>query len=405
MRILYITPFFQHPNIPGPTRHYHFIRELSKRHKITLLTPVKSYIPAKAMEEMNSYTERILTFDTIQNGVSPQADEWGRIQKGLLQKAGKRLRQMRRNGQAIKEMKKAFLQLVEREAYDVVLFHGKSVFSVIEDCDRLPVVVDVCDATSLRIAGMMPFASVPRLPWLMWKYHRIRQIERKIIKKTPYLAFISNRDREAVLGRNSRARIVPNIVDVKYWKRRTNHREPNCIIFSGAMDYHPNHDGALYLINQILPLARQSIPDLQVLIAGRDPRPELLEAARPYPDITITGSVDDMRPYFERATLCAASLRIASGQQNKLLEAMAMEVPVVTTPVAAAGVQMDGIEAPLVVAEGEKAFAEEILRLLTHEEERTRLAVAGRCFVEEHFGWAHSAEILEEMCIKAIKQD
>jgi glycosyltransferase involved in cell wall biosynthesis len=351
------------------------------------------------MQEMASYTERILTFEAVRH---PEPAAEGRTR--ALSRLGERIRRARRTRGAVREMKRAFLQLVQQESYDLVVFHGKDVFSVIEDWDSLPIVADFCDATSLRITGRMRYASMAELPWLLWRYLKARRIEKKLIRKTPHLAFISCRDREAILGPGSRAQVLPNIVDLQYWTRKTNNPQPNCIMYSGGMDYRPNVDGALYLIKKILPLVRQSIPNLQVLVVGRDPLPELMETAQHYPYVTITGSVEDMRPYFERATVYAAPLRFASGQQNKLLEAMAMEVPVVTTPVAAAGLRIDNeVEPPVVVADGEKQFAEYIIYLLRREEDRARLASEGRRFIEDHFVWSRSTEVLEKMCIDAVE--
>jgi glycosyltransferase involved in cell wall biosynthesis len=97
-----------------------------------------------------------------------------------------------------------------------------------------------------------------------------------------------------------------------------------------------------------------------------------------------------------------APLRYASGVQNKVLEAMAMAVPVVATSIAADGLRVDGDgEPPLYVADGEKSFAERVTNLLGRAEERSRLAVAGRRYVEKHFVWSRSAEKLEEICLTA----
>jgi glycosyltransferase involved in cell wall biosynthesis len=113
--------------------------------------------------------------------------------------------------------------------------------------------------------------------------------------------------------------------------------------------------------------------------------------------------VDDVRPYLEQATVCVGPLRFASGVQNKLLEALAMEVPVVTTPVAADGLRVEGGEQPpVLVADGEKEFAESVVYLLTQTKDRSRLAAEGRHFVKNHFNWSHSAKMLEEMCLTAV---
>src|SRR5258708_6427204 len=194
---------------------------------------------------------------------------------------------------------------------------------------------------------------------------------------------------------------LPQGVDNNYWRRSFPPSGRNCIAFSGVMSYPPNADAAAFLLNKILPLVRQVFPKLEVLIVGRDPSPELVSVARRYPDVTVTGTVDDVRPYLERADVFVAALRFASGVQNKVLEAMAMEVPVVTTPVVAAGLRVDAVEPQLVIGHTAEEIAAGIVRLLSNAAERARFATEGRRFVEAHCSWSYSAEKLEKLCLAA----
>ena len=156
-------------------------------------------------------------------------------------------------------------------------------------------------------------------------------------------------------------------------------------------------------IEKILPHIRKSVPDVQLFIVGRDPSTALIEAARNAPGVTVTGFVDDMRPYLEQASVYVAPLRFASGMQNKLLEAMAMEIPVVTTPIGAQGIQVEGIEElPVYVAQGEIEFARSVVELLKNKKERVRLAAAGRNYTDQHFDWSRSAAQLEQLCMEAV---
>jgi glycosyltransferase involved in cell wall biosynthesis len=349
---------------------------------------------------MANYAEKIFTFDISKYAMSntkPKLNTASRIHA----KIGRRLA----FGHAVKEMKDVFLQLVQKESFEVVLFHGKSIFSVIRNFNDLPLVVDFCDATSMRIKSRMRYDRLIKLPWLLLSYYRVRRIEKELIRKTPHLAFITCRDRDAILGSSSNAEVVPLGMDFEYWTRQTHNPKSNCILYSGGMDYRPNVDGALYLIEKILPLVRQSIPKIEVLIVGRNPAPMLISKAQQYPDITVTGTVEDMRPYFEQATVYVAPLRFASGLQNKLLEAMAMEVPVVTTSIAAEGLRINGDYPPLVVGGGQRNLAEGIVHLLKNKEDRVHLSSEGRQFIQKHFIWSRNAAILEKMCLKAVASD
>jgi glycosyltransferase involved in cell wall biosynthesis len=163
------------------------------------------------------------------------------------------------------------------------------------------------------------------------------------------------------------------------------------------MDYPPNTDAALYLIEEILPLVRHSIPAAQALIVGRDPPLQLLRAGE-RPGVTVTGFVDDVRPYLEQATVFAAPVRFGAGIQNKLLEAMAMEVPTVASPLAAGGLRAeDGQQAPLHVAENRRRFAELISRKLVERLSDSAPDAEARRFVAANFSWSRSAAKLEQV--------
>lgn len=393
MRILYVLPSLQHPTIQrGGLRHYHFLRALARRHAITLLALGRADATPAARAEVGALVERALIFPV---------EEPGRRAVGgvrVLRRIGRALRERR----AIRAMRAAFLELSRRESFDVLLFHGKAVYPVIQGFDGLPTVVDFCDATSMRLREQLRYAGRAEAPWRWWRYQAARRLERALLDQTRHVAFISPRDRAAVLGPASTATVIPNGIDLDYWSRGAGAARPNCLVFTGVMSYAPNEDAALYLIEYVLPALRASRPDVELFIVGRDPTPAVIAAARRAPGVTVTGYVDDVRPYLQQACVYVAPLRYASGLQNKILEALAMEVPVVTTPVVADGLRVDGgAEPPVRVAQGAADVAASILGLLTDADERRRLASAGRRFVEAEFDWEREAERLEAMCLEA----
>lgn len=399
LRIIYITPSFQHPRLRGSTRCYHFIKELSRRHSITLLSPALGEVPAEAIEDVTTRTEKLLIFR--ENGVPAG---WTRTMSRLPLLGG-RLGKLLQRRKLIKEMKKSFQALVEEQAHDVVIFHGKNVFEVVEHCSDLPVVVDFCDATSMRVLARMRYSALTRLPLMALRYLQVRRLERKLIRKSRHVAFISSRDREAILGPSSTAKIIAIGVDRLYWKRKGNRPSSNAIVFTGVMDYAPNEDAALFLLNEILPLIRKQLPQTGVYVVGRSPSPRLIAAATERQDVTVTGYVEDVRPYLESAKVFVAPLRYGSGIQNKVLEAMAMELPVVATPIVAEGLRVQDAEAPPIrVASRKEEFSSHVIDLLENQNHRSYLGTAGRRFVEKYFDWERSAELLEGMCHEAVSQ-
>ena len=398
MKILYVIQGIQHPARPGSQRHYYFLRALSQHHSITLLAPAPVDFPPAAKAEIESYVDYILTVP-VRTSASPHrfgiSDPLGNFARRVTRKLRFRA--------ALRTLRERFRELAQREAFDVVLFHGKGAYPVVEGFRELPIVADFCDATAMRQRGRLQHAQgMDRVRQLV-KYIFARRTDRKLLDQADYLSFISPRDQEAAVGNGgTRGVVIPNGIDLDYWQRRTTDHQPNCLVFTGVMNYPPNEDAALHFINDILPLLRARRPDVEFFVVGRDPTPALIEVARNRPEVTVTGFVEDVRPYLERASLFVAPLRFASGMQNKILEALSMEVPVVTTSVAANGIQVDEASPPpLRVADGADPFTAAILSLLANEEEQVRMAAEGRRFVEARFDWDRSAAMLEALCLEA----
>ena len=105
-------------------------------------------------------------------------------------------------------------------------------------------------------------------------------MERRAVRATPHLSFITPRDRAAILGPGSTAPVIPNGVDLAYWRRRSEIQpEARRLILTGVMSYAPNADAARQLVDVILPRVRAAVPDIEVAVVGRDPGPELVARA------------------------------------------------------------------------------------------------------------------------------
>ncbi len=394
MRLLYITNGFPYPLTTGYLRHYYFIRELSRRHSITLLSIVRAGFVPEDAEAMRPFVHRVMTFPVAPRGDARKTE---RSRRGLT---------FSRQGPAVRTMCETVGRLRSEEPFDAAVFSGKKTFPAMQRLGGVPVVVDLCDAASARIRGTFRYVGLQSMPRLALSYLCLRHVERQLIRDASHLVFASRRDRDALLGESSRrATVVPNGVDLDYWRRRLPLRGRNTIVFTGGMDYPPNTDAALYLIEEILPLVRRSVPDVKLLLVGRDPTERLIRAAQ-RPGVTATGFVEDVRPYLEQATVFAAPLRFGAGIQNKVLEAMAVELPVVATPVAADGLRTaDGTRPPIRVASSRRRFAELLSReLLAGEIDRTPDAEARR-FVQRHFVWSRNAGKLDAILQTVAAKD
>lgn len=189
--------------------------------------------------------------------------------------------------------------------------------------------------------------------------------------------------------------VIPNGVDNEYFHPNGRRSTGAVIAFVGRMDYFPNIDGALYFVKEIFPLIRRNVPTAELSIVGSDPTPAILKL-RDMPGITVTGHVPDVRPYLLDALVSVAPLRIARGTQNKILESMAMGIPVVATSHAAKGIQAHP-DKHLLVAEESNAFADHVINLLNDGTRRSALSSAARHQVEEVHAWPKSMRILDDI--------
>ncbi len=150
------------------------------------------------------------------------------------------------------------------------------------------------------------------------------------------------------------------------------------------------------------PLLKMRRTGLKLLIVGADPSPAVRKLGE-LSGVSVTGSVPDVRPYIRGSALMVAPLAIARGTQNKILEAMAMGVPVVTSAIAAGGVDAEA-ETHLLVADSPQAYSEAILRIIDEPAERARLAGAGRARMLSHHAWPHSMKRFDAIIERCIAQ-
>jgi glycosyltransferase involved in cell wall biosynthesis len=163
------------------------------------------------------------------------------------------------------------------------------------------------------------------------------------------------------------------------------------------MDWLPNEDAILFFADEILPRIASRVPDVTLTVVGRRPSARLRRRLEGQPTIRLTGRVDDIRPYVERAAVYVVPLRIGGGTRIKLYEAMAMGKAVVSTPVGAEGLPVqDGLH--LLLAGEPAAFADAVVGLLHESERRRRLQQAARRFVETSCTWPAAAAAFADAC-------
>jgi glycosyltransferase involved in cell wall biosynthesis len=228
---------------------------------------------------------------------------------------------------------------------------------------------------------------------------RTRRAEGDLTCQFDHMLVTASPDRDALLGLSPPGKspaeisVLPNGVDLEYFHPSAeSQRDPETIIFSGKMSYHANISMARYLVEQIMPRIWKFRPAARLYIVGKDPAPAIKKMTR-NPLITVTGTVDDIRPFLQRATVAVVPLLYGAGIQNKILEAMATGTPVVTTCEALSALQArPGID--LFVAEDPHSFSQVVLELMANRELQQKTGDAGLAYVRTFHSWASIASQL-----------
>ena len=229
--------------------------------------------------------------------------------------------------------------------------------------------------------------------WLVrFELARTRRFEGFLIKQFDRILVTSKVDKDALLSLNQSTdkapeiSVLPNGVDLTYFHpNKMMVREEATLVVSGKMSYHANVTMVQYLVTKIMPLVWARKKDVKLWIVGKNPSREIREFAN-NPAITITGTVNDIRPYLQSATIAVAPITYGAGIQNKILEAMACGTPVVSSPqgISALAVMPDR---DLLIAKEPSDISEKIFSLLERPDLQRKIGECGRRYVEQHHNW------------------
>jgi polysaccharide biosynthesis protein PslH len=282
------------------------------------------------------------------------------------------------------------------QPYDAVYVSSSPMVEYVRGT-ALPVVMDFVDVDSDKWAQYARH-SRPPLSWLYRMEGRRLQAAEAAIARWASLCLLATSAEETLLRSFApwaKTAVIPNGIDLEYFRPAERRATAPGVIFTGAMDYMPNVDAVRYFCDEILPRVRREVPDTRFYIVGLNPTAEV-RALADGANVIVTGTVPDVRPYYERASVCVAPLRIGRGVQNKVLQAMALGMPVVASSVAQRGLLAEPGR-HLHVEDDPAAFASLVVRLLGSPEERLAMGRRARAFVEGHHAWDTSGARLDAM--------
>ena len=258
--------------------------------------------------------------------------------------------------------------------------------------ENLPKVLDYQDVCRMGMKRRLDVSSWLMKPFLMTEYHRLQRYEAAVFKDFELKTIISETDRKLIPHPDrDEILVIPNGVDHDYFSPILGEKKYD-IVFTGNMAYPPNVNAAAFLVQDIMPLVWKQLPDAKLLLAGATPDITIRQTASK--KVIVTGWMDDIREAYAHSKVFVAPMRIGPGLQNKLLEAMSMALPCVTTSLANNPLKAKP-DLELLVGDSAAEIADHLVKLLTNSELADQMASAGNEFVHQQFSWETANEKLE----------
>lgn len=389
MRILFVTP-----QVPSriQARSFHLLKELSKEHDIALVSLLMDQDELTLLKEIEPYC---VSIDLVPH---PKWQIYINRLRALPTRVPLHIASYRSTIliQCLKEViQRQRIELIHAEVATLV-----PALNTLREEAQVPVVYDAVDCASWLLQQKLNTQHHPLKKLFTYSaWRRMRHFEQSALGQFEQIviADASDRDRLGMLmGRLHNIKVVRNCVDTDYFKpRRSKPDHSNTLVFCAHLDKCANAQAILHFCEHILPLIWQQRPETSLTIVGPNP-PLAVRALEEDERITVTGYVPDVRPYLDRATVALAPLLVASSPQFNILEALAMETPVVTTPRCSRA--LGALHSQhLLVAESPQSYAEAVLTLLNYPFLARALGEHGRKFVIHHYNWASAAAVLNQL--------
>ena len=392
MKILYVCHRFPFPpKRGGKIRPFNMIRHLARRHEVHVASLARSQQEADEGAGLRDYCTR---YDV---SVVRAPVQVARMLVRLPTLAPSSFGYFRSS-----DLARRIRAALVRESFDLIFVHCSSVAQYVERVEGIPKILDFGDMDSQKWLEYARYQPFPLSLGYALEGRKLEREERRLARRFDFCTATTRAEWETLEGYRTGVATdwFPNGVDAEHFAPDDEAYDPDTIAFVGRMDYYPNQECMFDFCANVLPLVRSRRPGAKLVIVGADPSPAVRRLGE-IPGVTVTGSVPDVRPFVRRAALMVAPLNIARGTQNKILEAMAMGVPVVTSKVAAGGVDALPDE-HFLVASTPAEYAAAIERIAGDRAERARLAAAGRARMLSHHAWDRSMRRLDAIIDRCI---
>lgn len=385
MKLLFVTPYLPSPpRFGGQRRLAGLMRSLAASHELSVISfNASDEFAQSSLEETRSYCKEVVTF--------PDMDFLDRKDKRLLQARSllslhsfEHLLIARR-----REFEARLQQLVDSGRFDVLQVEFTQMAAFRPRLPRGRRLRTVLDEHNIEFDIVRRTAdaevSAARRLYSAVDWRKLRREEQSAWRRFDGVTVTSQRDANILseLEPSTKVSVVPNGVDVDKFVPATSAPDANSLLFFGAMNYYPNQDGIGYFLEQIFPLILKRRPQTKLWIVGPGPESMLrLKSA----NVEVTGFVDKVEPYLDRAAAVVVPLRLGGGTRLKIVEAMSKQKAIISTRIGAEGIDVRHGEHAL-LADDPQGFADEVERVLAEPELGVRLGTNARRLAEDRYSW------------------
>jgi sugar transferase (PEP-CTERM/EpsH1 system associated) len=397
MRVLFLAhriPF--PPNKGDKIRAFNILKYLAKRHEIHIACLVDDERDLQFVPEIEKYAGRVV-FDRIRPRTKKLLAFGGMLRSRAITVGYFYSPRLQRQIDDLIDTVDIDAFVCSSSPMAEYLFRSRHAGAKIRAGLR---VMDLIDVDSCKWRQYAAQSSI----WTSWIYRYeagcLAEYEKHIARAFDHVLVVSEQEKNVFPGGADTPNLeaMSNGVDLEFFKpdqSGTHAPARPTLVFTGAMDYRPNIEGISWFVESVFPRIQVAVPDVELLIVGNKPTPEVVRLGR-LRGVVVTGFVEDVRKYLIKASVCIVPLRVARGIQNKVLEAMAMGKAVVCTPQAHEGIDATSRK-ELVVAEGADDFAAATIDLLLDQGKAQRLGLAARQRVEREYSWEDNLQLLDRI--------
>ena len=384
MKILVVLSRIPFPLEKGDKlRAYYQIKELSKQHDIYLVALYNHTVPVEAMRELTPFCREVHFLK--QNPVRSVVNMAGALLKGLPVQCG--YFYSHKNHKQID-------RIIQRVHPDHIYCQLFRMAEYVKDYS-MPKTLDYQDVFSKGMARRAE-KSKGLVKWFFnMEHRRVARYETEIFDRFDHKTIITAVDRDLIPHpHREEIVVVPNGVEFDKFAYQGEKKEYD-LIFSGNMGYAPNVDAAEYLVREILPPLLVKFPNLRVVLCGATPAPRVQALSGEH--VIVTGWVDSMTEWYAKSRIFIAPMRMGTGLQNKLLEAMSMHLPCITSPLAARPLVEAEQHQSVISCSETKDYVVAVTQLLTEENAYNQLADSGYNYVRQFYDWKNAVRILDNI--------